>query len=137
MEKDVELHRQPGCWLRSSHTFKECVIAHWSSGSAPKITGAQICYRSYGLILSIRGRGALYTGRSYTVRSGGLYTRENVGMSSERQVRILPAENLRFPGEGSSAQGKSGPKARPRGVVDGQQVDIPVPAYVRSSDREG
>ena len=51
------------------------------------------------------GRGALYTGRSYTVRSGGLYTRENVGMSSERQVRTLPAENLRFPGEGSSAQG--------------------------------
>jgi hypothetical protein len=33
----VELRRQPGCWLRSSHTFKECVIAHWSSDSAPKI----------------------------------------------------------------------------------------------------
>ena len=26
------MHRQPGCWLRSSHSFKECVIAHWSSG---------------------------------------------------------------------------------------------------------
>ena len=37
VEKDVELHRQPGCWLRSSHTLKECVIAHWSSDSAPKI----------------------------------------------------------------------------------------------------
>ena len=37
MEKDVELHRQPGCWLRSSHPLKECVIAHWSSDSAPKI----------------------------------------------------------------------------------------------------
>ena len=48
-------------------------------------------------------------------------------MSSVRQVRILPAENLRIPGEGSSAQGKSGPKARPKGVVDGKQVDIPVP----------
>ena len=47
-------------------------------------------------------------------------------MSSERQVRILSAARLRFPGAGSSAQGKSGPKARPRGVVDGQQVDIPV-----------
>ena len=53
--------------------------------------------------------------------------RENAGISSERKVRILPAENLRFPGEGSSAQGKSGPKARPRGVVDGQQVEIPAP----------
>ena len=56
-----------------------------------------------------------------------MHTRENVGMSSERQVRILSAENLRFPEEGSSTQGKSGPKARPRGVVDGQQVEIPAP----------
>ena len=44
-----------------------------------------------------------------------------------RQVRILPAGSLRIPGEGSSTQGKSGPKARPKGVVDGKQVDIPVP----------
>ena len=51
-------------------------------------------------------------GRSCAVRHGGLYTRENVGMSSVRQVRILPAENLRFPEEGSSPQGKSGPKPR-------------------------
>ena len=34
---DVYKRQQPGCWLRSSHAFKECVIAHWSSGSAPKI----------------------------------------------------------------------------------------------------
>ena len=44
-------------------------------------------------------------GRSFAERQGGLYTRENVGMSSARQVRILPAENLRIPEEGSSAQG--------------------------------
>ena len=42
-------------------------------------------------------------------------------------VRIRDAENLRFPGEGSSAQGKSGPKVRPKGVADGQLVEIPVP----------
>ncbi len=47
-----------------------------------------------------------------------------------RKVRILPAENLRIPEEGSSAQGKSGPKARPKGVVDGQQVEIPVPPKI-------
>ena len=40
-------------------------------------------------------------------------------------MRILAVESLRFPGEGSSAQGKSGPKERPRGVSDGQQVEIP------------
>ena len=44
------------------------------------------------------------------------------------QVRILHTDSLRFPGEGSSALGKSGPNTRPTGVVDGQQVDIPVPA---------
>lgn len=58
-------------------------------------------------------------GRSQIVKSGGRHTRENVGMSNERQVRNLPVENPRFPEEGSSAQGKSGPKPRPKGVGDG------------------
>ena len=48
-------------------------------------------------------------------------------MSSARRVRIPSTERQRVPGEGSSSQGKSGPKARPKGVVDGQQVYIPVP----------
>ena len=62
------------------------------------------------------------------MRSAGAHRSENAGMSSERQVRILSTVRLRFPGEGSSALGKSGPKARPKGVVDGKQADIPVPA---------
>ena len=45
-------------------------------------------------------------------------------------MRIIFTDRLRFPGEGSSALGKSGPKMRPTGVVDGQQVDIPVPAIL-------
>jgi hypothetical protein len=65
--------------------------------------------------------------RSSVVKLGGLHTRENVGMSNARQVRNLPVENPRFPEEGSSAQGQSGPKPRPKGVGDGQQVEIPVP----------
>ena len=55
----------------------------------------------------------------------GLYSSENAGMSSENYVRIIMAENLRFPGEGSSSQGKSGAKARPNGVVDAHTVEIP------------
>ena len=51
-------------------------------------------------------------------------------MSSVRQVRILPAENLRIPEAGSSAQGKSGPKPRAKAVGDGQQVEIPVPPMI-------
>ena len=72
------------------------------------------------------GRGAMYTGRSHSGSGGGLYTRENAGISSERVARNHSVESLRFPGEGSSAQGKSGPKWRPKGVHDGQQVDNPV-----------
>ena len=57
----------------------------------------------------------------------GLYSSENAGMSSENYVGIIMAENLRFLGEGSSAQGKPGAKARPRGVVDAHTVEIPWP----------
>ena len=35
------LLRQLGGWLRSSHSFKECVIAHQSSGFAPKMVGTK------------------------------------------------------------------------------------------------
>ena len=72
------------------------------------------------------GRGAMYTGRSVTGRTRGLYRRENAGISSESGARNSAVESLRIPGEGSSAQGKSGPKARLKSVADGQQVDSPV-----------
>ena len=71
------------------------------------------------------GRGAFHTGRSRSGSSGGLYSSENAGMSSENYVGIIMAESLRFPGEGSSAQGKPGAKARPKGVVDAHTVEIP------------
>ena len=43
-------------------------------------------------------------------------------------VRIHLAVSPRVPGEGSSSQGKSGPKVRPKGVADGKRVNIPVPS---------
>ena len=48
-------------------------------------------------------------------------------MSSESNARNVAVCSPRFPGEGSSTQGKSGPKPRTRVVGDGQQVEIPVP----------
>ena len=69
----------------------------------------------------------MFAGRSGIVRGRGLQTRENAGMSSESVARIHAVESLRFPGEGLSAQGKSGTKLRPKGVGDVQLVDIPVP----------
>ena len=46
-------------------------------------------------------------------------------MSSERHARNMPVESPRFPGEGSSTQGKSGAKPRTAVVSDAQQVHIP------------
>ena len=157
MENDVILRKQPGCWLRSSHSFKECVIAHWSSEVARKITGAKLyteiadscitnnVYMKVKVIFfwniekisnkmfkRISNHKNVYiisytwvveehsiVGRSIIERICGRGRRENAGISSESKVRILAVESLRFPGEGSSAQGKSGPKVRPKGVADG------------------
>ena len=73
------------------------------------------------------GRRASNAGRSHSGSNGGLHSSENAGMSSEKYVRIILAENLRFLEEGSSAPSKSGAKVRPKGVVDAQTVDIPLP----------
>ena len=70
-------------------------------------------------------------GRSLRSKSAdGRNTRENAGISSEREARNFPVESLRIPGEGSSAQGKSGPKSRPKGVDDGQSVENPIPPNI-------
>ena len=75
--------------------------------------------------------------RSYSVSGGGAIRSENAGVSSEMMVRIHHTVRPRFPGAGSSALGKSGPKARPKGVVDGQQVEIPVLLYNRTVGTRG
>ena len=95
-----------------------------------KFNGAKRITEAWACVLGRRGRGASCAGRSRSGSSGGLHRSENAGMSSENYVRIimaenLMAENLRFLGEGSSAQGKPGAKARPRGVVDAHTVEIP------------
>lgn len=66
-------------------------------------------------------------GRRVTGRLSGRDTGENAGMSNEMEVRIFHPGSLRIPEEGSSAQGKPGPKANPKGVADGKQVKNPVP----------
>ena len=129
----MNLRKQPGCWLRSSHSFKECVIAHWSSEFARKITGAKLyteiadcsmfnnVYKKNIYIIKYTAVVEEHSvvGRSIIERICGRDRRENAGISSESIVRIYAVESLRFPGEGSSAQGKSGPKVRPKGVADG------------------
>ena len=45
---------------------------------------------------------------------------------TQKLVRIQCPENLRVPTQGSSTEGESGPMIRPKGVVDGQLVNIHV-----------
>ena len=78
----------------------------------------------------------MYKSRSKNVSKCGFYTRENVGMSSENEVRNLMAENPRISEEGLSAQSKSGPKERLKSVSDGQQVKIPVPTTIDKDKKE-
>ena len=80
---------------------------------------------NWGIIITWRGRRASCVGRSRIERGGGQRKSENAGMSSEKYVRIILAENLRFLEEGSSAPSKSGAKVRPKGVADAHTVDIP------------
>ena len=70
-----------------------------------KYNGAKYITEAWACTLAYRGRGASNTGRSRSGSTGGQYSSENAGMSSENYVGIIMAENLRFPGEGSSAQG--------------------------------
>ena len=66
--------------------LKECVIAHWSRDSAPKMHGAKVRNRSFGMYaLVYMGRGAFLHERRLTGRTAGQAGRENAGMSSEKK----------------------------------------------------
>ena len=74
--KDVRPPRQPGCWLRSSHAFKECVTAHWSSGHAPTIHGAKPDTEAAGFAFSRESVGELPAGGE----AGGRPTVDRAGV---------------------------------------------------------
>ena len=59
------------------------------------------------------------------------------GENPETDGRTLAVESPRFPGEGQSSQGKSGPKPRAKAVGDGQLVDIPVLPNIDKELKQG
>ena len=89
-----------------------------------KFNGAKIYTEAWERRNTLVGEHSII-GRSMIERTCGRDRRENAGMSSENYVRIIMVENPRFLEEGSSAQGKPGAKARPRGVVDAHTVENP------------
>jgi hypothetical protein len=85
-------------------SFKECVIAHWSSDSAPKIQRGSSLVPKLRIVPGLRvrgsGRGAFRQQRRSTVRTAGVDGSANAGMSSEMRARNAHAVCLRFPEEG-------------------------------------
>ena len=75
--------RQPGGWLGSSHSFKECVTAHWSSERASIIIGHQAWHRSYGLYASTLVGEHSTGGEGVLTRSVGACGKANVGISND------------------------------------------------------
>lgn len=65
--------------------------------------------------------------RRFFVRRTGGNRSENAGMSNEKNVRNVFAENLRIPIRCYSGQGQSKPKKKTKVVFDGKQVKIPAP----------
>ena len=63
------------------------------------------------------------------MRPTGAFGSENGGMSSKTESENLSHRKSKVSWAMSIIPGLAGPKARPKGVVDGQQVDIPAPAY--------
>ena len=60
-----------------------------------------------------------------TVRCGGAYRSENVGISSIKAGENPAHRKRKVSWATQIDPGLGGPKARPKGVVDGQQVNIP------------
>ena len=67
--------------------------------------------------MSAGGRGAFYDRHKPDREDWSRVMEETLpAQVAIRRVRTPPAESLRFPEQGQSAQGKSGPKPRPKGV---------------------
>jgi hypothetical protein len=65
--------------------------------------------------------------RSQSGRTGGALGSENAGMSSVRDVSKRPHRMAEVSAARFILGGLVGPKPRPKGVGDGQTVDIPLP----------
>ncbi len=65
--------------------------------------------------------------RSQLARAGGALGSENAGMSSVRDVSKRPHRMAEVSAARFILGGLVGPKPRPKGVGDGQTVDIPLP----------
>ena len=82
----MESHRQLGCWLGSSHSFKECVTAHQSSDSAWIIIGHKSVAEAVES-MKVHGLVGEHSGsrRRYGASRAGGPGKANVGISNDKE----------------------------------------------------
>ena len=69
-------------------------------------------------------------------RHAGDIRSANADVSHDKEVvKVSLAGRPRVPVQRSSGQGESVPKARPKGVVDGKRVNIPVLTFIAMGGR--
>ncbi len=68
------------------------------------------------------------------MRFGGAFGSENGGISNFNGSEKLPHRKPKVSPATIFDRGSAGPKARPKGVVDGQQVNIPALQQYRPSE---
>ncbi len=73
------------------------------------------------------GRGAFRAERRDTVRSPGRRGSDDAGISSEKESENLSGRKFKVSWGRFVRPGLAGPKVRPKGVADGQTVEIPSP----------
>jgi len=92
-----------------------------------KYTGLKLNTEDKGPSLFAKGgRRAFPTRRSRTARFGGALGSENVGMSNRNAGEIPAHRKSKVSAAMVINRGLGGPKAKPRGAVDGQSVNIPI-----------
>src|ERR1051326_8433771 len=121
-------------WLDSQEVGLEAaILERVRNSSLVESDRARTMYRGSSLEPKLRiirqdgGRGALPVQRSRLVRGGGALGSENAGMSSVRDVSKRPHRMAEVSAARFILGGLVGPKPRPKGVGDGQTVDIPLP----------
>ena len=100
-------------------------LVEWSR--ADNVPGLKPGAEAANGLIRGRGRGALPAQRSQFGRTGGALGSENAGMSSVRDVSKRPHRMAEVSAARFILGGLVGPKPRPKGVGDGQTVDIPLP----------
>ncbi len=90
------MQRQPGCWLGSSHSFKECVTAHWSSEAGiDNKRASSIVPKLWIMYLYILVGEHSDSEEGESTRFAGVIRKANVGISNDNGGEKPPRRKVK------------------------------------------